>query len=58
MPSFGVKLWWAVLFTGLMLIGLAVAARKQNWWVVTGLSGFLVAGLFMLLTECLWWLAE
>jgi len=49
---------WAVLFTGLILIGLAVAARKQNWWVVTGLSGFLVAGLFMLLTECLWWLAE
>jgi hypothetical protein len=58
MPSFGIRLWWAVLVTGLLLLGLAVAGKMHRWGLVTLLSGFLVAGLFMVLTECVWWLAE
>jgi len=51
-------MWWAVMFTGLILIGLAVAAKKQNWGWATWLSGFLLAGLFAVMMECMWWLAE
>ena len=58
MPSFYAKMWWAVLVTGLILIGLAVAGRKQVWWAVTALTVCLLAGLFMVMTESLWWLAE
>jgi hypothetical protein len=58
MASFEIKMWWAVLFTGLILIGLAVAAKKQSWGLVTALSGFLLAGLFAVMMECMWWIAE
>ena len=58
MPSFETKMWWAVMFTGLILLGLAVAAKKQNWGWATWLSGFLLAGLFAVMMECMWWLAE
>lgn len=56
MPSFAVKMWWAVAFTGLICIGLARATRTRHWGLVTLLSGFLVAGLFAFMMELMWWI--
>lgn len=58
MASFEIKMWWAILFTGLILIGLGVAAKARNWWLVTALSGFMVAGLFAVMMECMWWIGN
>ena len=58
MASFEIKMWWSVLVIGLILIVLGAAASKRNWWLVTALSGLLVAGLFMWMTETLWWMAD
>lgn len=58
MASFEIKMWWALLTTGLVLIGLAVAAKARNWWLVTALSGFVLAGLFAVMMECMWWISS
>jgi hypothetical protein len=57
MISYPVKMWWAVAITGVICIALAAAARKRRWDWVTLLSGLLVAGLFMVTTEMLWWMS-
>ncbi len=57
MLSFPVKMWCAIVVTGLFLLAMGAAAQKKNWAWVTLLSGLLIAGLFMVTTEMLWWMA-